>query len=62
MFDKKVNYYLERLNSGYGWRRVSIYEQEDKIVWINRLKDFLCKKNETLDELESRFDYLLDKL
>ncbi|XP_035840237.1 uncharacterized protein LOC110942772 [Helianthus annuus] len=61
MDDAKYDY-LERLNSGYGWCRGSIYEQDDKKVWIIRLKDFLCKKNETLDELESRFNYLLDKL
>ncbi|MFS7947829.1 hypothetical protein Hanom_Chr06g00552781 [Helianthus anomalus] len=62
MFDEMENYDLERLNNGYDWCWGSIYEQEDKKVWINGLKYFLCMKDETLDELESRFDYLLDKL
>ncbi|MFS7917949.1 hypothetical protein Hanom_Chr03g00195201 [Helianthus anomalus] len=62
MFDEKENDYLERINSGYGWCITSMYEQDDKNIWILRLKDFVCQKNETVDELKSRFDYLLDKL
>ncbi|MFS8017335.1 hypothetical protein Hanom_Chr15g01379141 [Helianthus anomalus] len=62
MFDEKENDFIERINSGYGWCRVSLFEQDDKHIWTLRLKNFVCQKNETVKEMKSRFDYLVDKL
>ncbi|MFS7889145.1 hypothetical protein Hanom_Chr00s000003g01603471 [Helianthus anomalus] len=42
--------------------RIRWEENGNNKVWVNRIEYFLCKKHETLDELENRFDDLLDKL
>ncbi|KAJ0588445.1 hypothetical protein HanIR_Chr04g0174751 [Helianthus annuus] len=61
MFDEKENEFIERLNR-YGWYHMSMYEQDDKKIWTLRLERFACQKDETLKEMERRFDYLVDKL
>ncbi|MFS7946179.1 hypothetical protein Hanom_Chr06g00532971 [Helianthus anomalus] len=59
MFDEKENDYLERLND---WHWFNSDENGNKKIWVIRCEFFLCKKEESLEKLESRFDDLIDKL
>ncbi|MFS7946085.1 hypothetical protein Hanom_Chr06g00531881 [Helianthus anomalus] len=56
MFDVKENIFIERINSGYGWCRTSMYEQDDKHIWTLRLKNYVCQKDEIVKERKSIFD------
>ncbi|MFS7966523.1 hypothetical protein Hanom_Chr09g00774721 [Helianthus anomalus] len=60
MFEEQENDSLERLNrvDGFWYNRVD----ENKNIWVKRLEYFLCKERETLDELENRFDDLIEHL
>ncbi|MFS7974763.1 hypothetical protein Hanom_Chr10g00872511 [Helianthus anomalus] len=62
MFDEQENDYLERLNDWYMGYLDSSYRNEDVSIWVKRFEHFLCQKNETLDELERRFETLIDYL
>ncbi|MFS7935229.1 hypothetical protein Hanom_Chr05g00401021 [Helianthus anomalus] len=59
MFDEKENGYLKRLND---WFWFDSDENGNKKFWIIRRENFLCKKDESLEKLEVRFDDLIDKL
>ncbi|MFS7997276.1 hypothetical protein Hanom_Chr12g01139791 [Helianthus anomalus] len=59
MFDKKENGYLESLNN---WFWFSSDENGNKKIWVKRRVNFLCKKDESLEKLENKFDVLIDKL
>ncbi|MFS7901415.1 hypothetical protein Hanom_Chr00s209612g01840171 [Helianthus anomalus] len=54
MFDEKENDFIESLNFGYGWHKVSVYEQDDKHIWTLRLKNFTCHKNEIVNEMKKK--------
>ncbi|MFS7987165.1 hypothetical protein Hanom_Chr11g01019241 [Helianthus anomalus] len=41
---------------------MNTYEQDDKKIWMLRLNNFACQKDETVKEMERRFYYLIDKL
>ncbi|MFS7987282.1 hypothetical protein Hanom_Chr11g01020631 [Helianthus anomalus] len=59
MFDEKENGYLERLND---WFWFDNDMNGNKKLWVIRREFFLCKKDESLEKLEVRFDDLIDKL
>ncbi|MFS8022455.1 hypothetical protein Hanom_Chr16g01439621 [Helianthus anomalus] len=59
MFDEKENDSLERLND---WFWLNSSENGNKKVWVKRCEFFLCKKDESLEKLEERFDDIIDKL
>ncbi|KAF5798602.1 hypothetical protein HanXRQr2_Chr07g0294821 [Helianthus annuus] len=61
MFNEEENKFVESLNR-FGRHRTSLYDQDDKRIWILRLENFACQQNESLKEMEKRFDYLMDKL
>ncbi|KAJ0899256.1 hypothetical protein HanRHA438_Chr08g0366421 [Helianthus annuus] len=62
MFDDQENNNLKRLNDWYRGYLSSSYQKLPKEVWCERFKCFLSKKDENLDDLEKRFDRLIDYL
>ncbi|KAJ0866272.1 hypothetical protein HanRHA438_Chr12g0549881 [Helianthus annuus] len=62
MFDEMENDNLEMLNNWFDGVWGSRYQNENKNVWDKRFECFLCKKDETVNELEKRYESLLDNL
>ncbi|MFS7938565.1 hypothetical protein Hanom_Chr05g00441231 [Helianthus anomalus] len=62
MFDEVENDNLESLNNWFYGYLDSWYNDVKKNDWVKRFECFSCKKNEKLDELENRFQSLLDHL
>ena len=62
MFEEYENDYLERLNNWFYGFLDNRYNDVKESEWVNRFDCFLCKKDEKLDELENRFEILLDHL
>ncbi|KAJ0939039.1 hypothetical protein HanRHA438_Chr02g0056561 [Helianthus annuus] len=61
-FDEQENNDLKRLNDWYRGYLSSSYQKLPKEVWCKRFECFLSKKDEKLDDLEKRFDRLIDYL
>ncbi|KAJ0601722.1 putative transcription factor interactor and regulator CCHC(Zn) family [Helianthus annuus] len=61
-FDVQENNDLERMNSWYRGHLSNSYRNLSKEVWCKRFECFLSKKDETLDDLEKRFDRLIEYL
>ncbi|MFS8007641.1 hypothetical protein Hanom_Chr14g01263451 [Helianthus anomalus] len=62
MFNEKENDNLESLNNWFDGFWVKRREDENKNIWVKRLECFLCKKDETVNELEKWYESLLDNL
>ncbi|MFS7977608.1 hypothetical protein Hanom_Chr10g00906011 [Helianthus anomalus] len=61
-FDEQENNDLKRINEWYRGYFSSSYQKISKEIWYERFKCFLSKKDEKLDDLEKRFDRLIDYL
>ena len=61
IFDEKENEFVGKIND-FGRYRTRFFNQDDKHVWTLRLENFSCQQNESLKEMEKRFDYMIEKL
>ncbi|XP_035834058.1 glutamic acid-rich protein-like [Helianthus annuus] len=61
VFDEKENDFVGKIND-FGRYRTRIFNQDDKHVWTLRFENFACQQNESLKEMEKRFDYMIEKL
>ncbi|MFS7986777.1 hypothetical protein Hanom_Chr11g01014251 [Helianthus anomalus] len=61
MFDEMENNELVRINEWFEEVWCLKYEDQ-KNIYVKRFEHFLCKKNESLNQLKKRYDELLDNL
>ncbi|MFS7985194.1 hypothetical protein Hanom_Chr11g00995671 [Helianthus anomalus] len=61
MFEEMENNELVRINEWFEevW---SLKYEDKKNIYVKRFEPFLCKKNESLNQLKNRYDELLDNL
>ncbi|MFS7951727.1 hypothetical protein Hanom_Chr07g00598541 [Helianthus anomalus] len=62
MFEEKENHDLKEINDWYRGYFSSYYQNVSEKIWVNRFECSMCKKNEHLDDLEKRFNRLIDHL
>ncbi|MFS8023816.1 hypothetical protein Hanom_Chr16g01455961 [Helianthus anomalus] len=61
MFDEMENNELVRINEWFEevWH---LKYEDQKNIYVKRFEHFLCKKNESLNQLKKRYDILLNNL